>query len=89
MPDSDPLNLKTLQVLSDSESIFIIGFDDALIGYSEVNDGIVAVYDSDLFIEILSEDMPYPEAIEVFHNNFASRFLGENSPTFVRLNKNI
>jgi hypothetical protein len=57
---------KTLEVLMDSESILVLGFEDALLGYSEIGDSIVAAYDQDMFIDILAEDMPFADAVEVF-----------------------
>tara|TARA_R110000796_G_scaffold184537_1_gene301118 strand:+ start:123 stop:404 length:282 start_codon:yes stop_codon:yes gene_type:complete len=92
--ESDHPKTKTLQVLSDSHSTFILGFDDALLGYSEVNNNIVAVYDEDKFIELLSEELPYVEAIEFFHLNFSGNAFtlavsNSSTPIFIRLNKNI
>ena len=80
---------KTLDTLMDSGSVLILGFEDALVGYSEVKDTIVAVYDQDIFIDILAEDMPFADSIEFFHQNFISNDLGDKTPIFIRLDKNI
>ena len=80
---------KTLEVLMDSGSVLVLGFEDALIGYSEVKGEIVAVYDQDAFIDMLAEDVPFADAIEFFHQNFISTDLGDRNPIFVRLDKNI
>jgi hypothetical protein len=87
--DSDFFNRKTLEVLMDSGSVLVLGFDEALIGYSEVGESIVSVYDQDIFIEILSEDMPFADALEFFHLNFISNNLGDKKPIFIRLDRNI
>lgn len=80
---------KTLEVLMDSGSILFLGFEDALLGYSECKDKIVAVYDQDVFIDMLAEDLPFADAIELFHQNFISNDLGDRNPIFIRLDKNI
>ena len=45
--ENDFFKRKTLEVLMDSESILVLGFEDALLGYSEIGDSIVAAYDQD------------------------------------------
>jgi hypothetical protein len=82
-------NTRTLEVIMDSGSVIILGFTEALIGYSEINGSIVAAYDQDMFIDILSEDMPFADAIETFHQNFLSDNSLDAQPIFVRLDKNI
>ncbi len=85
----DPLKEKTYRVLSDTKSAYIDGFDDALLGYSEIDGVIVAAYDQDMFIEILSDDMPYDKAVIFFGENFSSNRIGKLNPIFVRLDHNI
>ena len=87
--ENDFLKIKTLNALIDSGSVLILGFEDALVGYSQVKDTIVAVYDQDIFIDILAEDMPFADAIELFHQNFIPNDIGDNTPIFIRLNNNI
>ena len=62
--ENDFFKRKTLEVLMDSESIIVLGFEDALLGYSEIGDSIVAAYDQDMFIDILAEDMPFADAVK-------------------------
>jgi hypothetical protein len=82
-------NAKTLEVIIDSGSVMILGFNEALIGYSDIDGSIVAAYDQDMFIDILSEDMPFADAIELFHQEFLSNESADALPIFVRLDKNI
>jgi len=86
---NDPYKIKTLEVLRDTGSLKISGMDDALIGYSEIDNTIVAVYDQDVFIDILADDIPYSDAVEFFYKTFSSNRIGKKNPIFVRLDHNI
>ena len=81
----------TIEVLAQSGSLLVAGLDDALMGYSDYRGTIVAVYNLDECIEILSEDesLPYEEALQLFYANIHSHDFGDNTPIFMRLDHNI
>ena len=60
------------------------GFDDAIIGVDENNSRIV--YDIDEVINILiMEGMDVDDAIEFYEYNIAGSYVGENTPSFIRI----
>lgn len=60
------------------------GFDDAIIGVDDNN--LKIVYDIDKVIDILIKDgMTDDEAIEFYEYNIAGSYVGENTPSFIRL----
>jgi len=71
--------------LKDNDCLLADGFEKALIGISEGNNP-VAVYDTDLCINILMEEdgMSQDEAVEFFHYNTVRANLGEKTPIFIK-----
>jgi len=72
------------QILDDGGFLWE-GFDDALIGVSDVSrHGLSAVYDYDTFISILmrADGVTYEDAIDTFSFNFIG-FYSERCPIFV------
>jgi hypothetical protein len=68
------------------EDTFMVadGFDDAIIGVDDNN--LKIVYDIDKVIDILIKDgMSVDEAIEYYEYNIAGAYVGENTPSFIRL----
>ena len=62
------------------------GFDAAFIGTGQrCGHPNIAVYDRDMCIDILANDMPYEEAVEYFEFNVAGAWVGEQTPIFVDL----
>jgi len=60
------------------------GFDDAIIGVDDNN--LKIVYDIYKIIDILIKDgMTDDEAIEFYEYNIAGSYVGENTPSFIRL----
>ena len=60
------------------------GFDDAIIGVDDNN--LKIVYNIDEVINILMrEGMTDDEAIEYYEYNIAGSYVGENTPSFIRL----
>jgi len=78
--DKEELQLQ----LKDNECLLADRFDSALIG---ITDGInsVAVYDSNLCIELLiKEGMSDIDAIEHFYYNVAGSYVGDKTPIFIK-----
>jgi hypothetical protein len=78
--DKEELQLQ----LKDNECLLADRFDSALIG---ITDGInsVAVYDSNLCIELLiKEGMSDIDAIEHFYYNVAGSYVGDKTPVFIK-----
>ncbi len=69
----------------DEEDLLLAdGFDAAFIGTGErCGQPNIAVYDRDMCIDILANDMPYAEAVEYFEFNVAGAWVGEQTPIFV------
>jgi len=74
------------QILIDypEESFYIAdGFDEAIIGFDEVERRLV--YDMDIIIEILVLDgMTYDEAIEYYDFYILNTDIGEGAPIFIK-----
>ena len=58
------------------------GYDDCVIG---VSTDLCLVYDQELIIHKLSEDMDIFDAMEYFTYNIAGSYMGEQAPIFVEL----
>jgi hypothetical protein len=69
----------------DDEIIFFYGFEGAFLGFTEVNDVYVTVYDADKCVEILmdKDGMEIEDAVEYFHYNVLGTKLGERTPLFL------
>ena len=79
------MDKEELQIeLVENECLLADRFDSALIG---ITDGInsVAVYDSNLCIELLiKEGMSEIDAIEHFYYNVAGSYVGDKTPVFIK-----
>tara|TARA_R100000773_G_C4175765_1_gene87585 strand:+ start:31 stop:291 length:261 start_codon:yes stop_codon:yes gene_type:complete len=68
-----------LQVFDNFEIVTADGFDDAILGMDEPSGRVI--YSSKKCIEILMEDdMTEAEALEYFHYNVCSAYVGESTP---------
>ena len=67
------------------EALFADGFEDALVGYVEIFNRLIAVYDRERCISILVErdGMTEEEAEEYFSFNVTGAYVGENTPAFI------
>jgi hypothetical protein len=73
-----------LELYPDDTFMVADGFDDAIIGVDDNN--LKIVYDIDKVIDILIKDgMDVDEAIEYYEYNIAGAYVGENTPSFIRL----
>jgi hypothetical protein len=73
-----------LELYPDDTFVIADGFDDAIIGVDDNN--LKIVYDIDEVINILiREGMSVDEAIEYYEYNIAGAYVGENTPSFIRL----
>lgn len=73
-----------LELYPDDTFVIADGFDDAIIGVDDNN--LKIVYDIDEVINILIRDgMDVDEAIEYYEYNIAGAYVGENTPSFIRL----
>jgi len=66
--------------------MFADGFDDAIIGVTEVSDGYRVCYDIGRILELLitDHDMDEVGAIEYFDFNIAGAYVGPLTPIFVQ-----
>jgi hypothetical protein len=70
-----------LELYPDDTFVIADGFDDAIIGVDDNN-----VYNIDEVINILMrEGMTDDEAIEYYEYNISGSYVGENTPSFIRL----
>lgn len=73
-----------LELYPDDTFVIADGFDDAIIGVDDNN--LKIVYDIDEVINILIRDgMDVNEAIEFYEYNIAGSYVGENTPSFIRV----
>ena len=70
--------------------LFADGFDDALIGIVE-RTGLppIACYNKEKCIEILMKDMSLEEADDYFYYNVVGSYVGENTPCFLTIIKEL
>ena len=79
---------KIIEAYPDDTFVIADGFDDAIIGVDE--DKLKIVYDIDRIIDILIEDgMSYDDAVEFYQYNIVGSYVGENTPSFIRLIKGL
>lgn len=69
------------------EALFADGFEDALIGYVEIFNKVIALYDREKCIDILMkrDGMDEEGAIEFFDFNVTGAYVGESTPGFATL----
>tara|TARA_R110000868_G_scaffold229989_3_gene483120 strand:- start:599 stop:859 length:261 start_codon:yes stop_codon:yes gene_type:complete len=73
-----------LELYPDDTFVIADGLDDAIIGVDDNN--LKIVYDIDEVINILIiNGMDVDEAIEHYEYNIAGSYVGENTPSFIRL----
>ncbi len=68
------------------DTLFADGFDMAIIGITEVNEGYRVCYDIGRILELLviEHDMSEGEAIEYFDFNIGGSYMGPLTPIFVQ-----
>jgi hypothetical protein len=72
------------ELYPDETFLIADGFDDAIIGVDDNN--LKIVYDIDEVINILIRDgMEVDDAIEYYEYNIAGAYVGENTPSFIRV----
>jgi len=71
---------------TDGDVLLADGFDDAFIGLGRrCGEDIVAVYDRNKAIQILSASMSMDEAIDYFEFNVVGSWVGPQTPIFVEM----
>lgn len=71
--------------IGEEEVLFADGFDEALIGTGRrINGSLIAIYDRNKCVEILSRDMSPEEAEEYFSFNVEGAWVGEATPMFIQ-----
>ena len=68
------------------ETMFIDGFDMAIMGITEVDEGYKVCYDIGRILEllVLEHDMDEQEAIEYYDFNIGGAYVGPLTPIFVQ-----
>lgn len=76
---------------TDCESLFADGFEEAVIGIVErFNSEPLVLYDKEKCLDILvSQNMTRDEALEFFEYNVIGAWVGEGTPCFATLAKDI
>ncbi len=73
-----------LELYPDDTFVIADGLDDAIIGVDDNN--LKIVYDIEKVIDILIKDgMEVDDAIEYYEYNIAGAYVGENTPSFIRV----
>jgi hypothetical protein len=66
------------------ETLFVEGFDQALLGYTEQFGEVISVYDEKRCIDLLIEKgMTETEASDYYYYNMATKYCGSKTPLFV------
>ena len=66
------------------EIIVCDGLDEALVGYIELFDKVVALYDKDRCVNIFMnrDGMSEEDAVEFFYYNVVGAYVGDHTPAF-------
>ena len=81
---------KELSFLS-PDALMADGFEDALIGYCQIFNKIVSLYDLDKCTEILVErdGMSEEEAMEYLEFNVLGAYVGEHTPAYATIGRSV
>ena len=74
---------KLKEVLEENECLIADGLDDALIGVTNKDGVMVAVYDIGKCINVFAKDMSEIDAIDYFYYNTLDSYVGEKTPVFI------
>lgn len=76
---------------ANEEALTADGFDAALIGYVEIFNKVVALYDREKCIDILMErdGMARDVAVEFFEFNVIGAWMGESTPAFATIMREV
>ena len=74
--------MEELEYSMENDIMYVLGFEDALMGFALQFNNTVAVYDYDKCLEILSKDMTLEEAVEYMEFNVMGAYVGPNTPVF-------
>jgi len=80
------------QLADESPEILLLDeekYDEAIVGLVYKSGGMVAVYDSYKIIEILNKEMSYDEAAEYYTYNIEGSYMGDQTPIYMTLLKDI
>lgn len=81
--------LRIQEIISEmnEDALYADGFEDALIGYVEIFNKTVALYDRDKCIAILMkrDGMDYEGAVEFFDFNVTGAWMGDGTPGFATI----
>jgi hypothetical protein len=92
--DTKPLAVRSIHPIDlaeyNEDMLFADGFDDALIGIVE-RAGLppIACYNKEKCIEILMKDMSLEDADDYFYYNVVGSYVGENTPCFLTIIKEL
>ena len=92
--DTKPLAVRSSHPIDlaeyNEDMLFANGFDDALIGIVE-RAGLppIACYNKEKCIEILMKDMSLEDADDYFYYNVVGSYVGENTPCFLTIIKEL
>ena len=70
--------------MRDDETLFVDGFDDAIIGLDTTGDVFRVIYDRDKMIDMLRyrDSMELDEAIDYLEYNVWGAYVGEGTPIY-------
>ena len=69
--------------LEENECLIADGLDSALIGVTNKDGVMVAVYDIGKCIDVFAKDMDKKDAIDYFYHNTLGSYVGEKTPIFI------
>ena len=75
--------MKIKEALIENECLIADGLDDALIGVTNKDGVMVAVYDIGKCINLFAKDMSEMDAIDYFYYNTLGSYVGEKTPVFI------
>lgn len=86
-PRMTPRDIAHIIAAIDEDALFAEGFQDALIGYVQIFNKIVALYDREKCICLLMrrDGMTFEDAEEYFCFNVTGSYVGDSTPAFATI----
>tara|TARA_R110002020_G_scaffold112277_1_gene258512 strand:- start:80 stop:322 length:243 start_codon:yes stop_codon:yes gene_type:complete len=74
---------KLKDVLEENDCLIADGLDSALIGVTDKDGVMVAVYDIAKCINVFAKDMDEQDAVDYFYYNTLGSYVGKKTPVFI------
>tara|TARA_R110002110_G_scaffold195558_1_gene405047 strand:+ start:38 stop:280 length:243 start_codon:yes stop_codon:yes gene_type:complete len=77
------MKTELIEFLEENKCLIADGLDSALIGVTNKDGVMVAVYDIGRCIDVFAKEMDKQDAIDYFYYNTLESYVGERTPVFI------